>query len=117
MYYYIRSRRSGEIVQVRLDLNQLSPEYETIASSLLHPQGRGRPAQLRADGRRFQFRPEQAPGGKEGHRGEFVTREEWLASSRTACAEAIGADKVNPNLLELTEPRMDESMRVCISRK
>lgn len=28
MYYYVRNRRSGEVVRIRLDINQLSPQIE-----------------------------------------------------------------------------------------
>lgn len=28
LYYYIRNRRSGEVIRLRLDVNQLTPEFE-----------------------------------------------------------------------------------------
>ncbi len=83
MYYYIRSRRSGEIVQVRLDLNQLSPEYENdrVVGYFTHKVVVGQHSFERMDAD-FRFDPNKRLVDKKVAGGEFVTREEWLAQQQ-----------------------------------
>lgn len=83
MYYYIRSRRSGEIVQVRLDPNQLSPEYENdrVAGYFTHKVVVGQRSFERMEAE-FNFDTNKRLVEKTVSGGEFVTREDWLAQQQ-----------------------------------
>ena len=80
MYYYLRGKRSGEIVQVRLDPNQLSPDYDGdrvggyfTAKTVIGPRHFERmEAEFHFDGRKRLV--DKSVSG-----GEFVTHDEWEA--------------------------------------
>lgn len=80
MYYYVRSRRSGEIVQVRLDPNQLTPEYENERVTGYYARkvlvGQRSFERMEAE---FGFDAQKKLLDKSVQGGEFVTREEWVA--------------------------------------
>lgn len=80
MYFYVRSRRSGEVVQIRLDLNSLSPEYENerVSGYFSHKTVVGQRSfeRMEAD---FRFDSNKRLQEKTVSGGEFVDRAEWLA--------------------------------------
>jgi hypothetical protein len=80
MYFYIRSRRSGEITQLRLDLNQLSPEYENerVSGYYAHKTVVGQRSFERMEAE-FSFDANKRLVNKSVTGGEFVTREDWAA--------------------------------------
>ncbi len=83
MYFYIRSRRSGEIIQLRLDLNQLSPEYENERVSSFYTRktvvGQRSFERLEAE---FSFDSNKRLVNKSVTGGEFVTRDDWVAQQQ-----------------------------------
>ncbi len=83
MYFYIRSRRSGEVVAVRLDLNQLSPEYENerVVGYFTHKTVVGQRSFERLEAS-FSFDANKRLTEKTVSGGEFVTREEWAAQQK-----------------------------------
>lgn len=80
MYFYIRSRRSGEIIELRLDLNQLTPDYEKerVSGYYAHKTLVGQRSfeRLEAD---FHFDPQKQLVDQKVTGGEFVTREDFVA--------------------------------------
>lgn len=80
MYFYIRSRRSGEIIELRLDMNQLTPEYENERVSGYFTRktlvGQRSFERLEAD---FHFDPQKRLVEQSVTGGEFVTREDYVA--------------------------------------
>ncbi len=91
MYFYVRSRRSGEIVQVRLDLNQLSPEYEDERVTGYYARkmlvGQRSFERMEAE---FSFNAQKKLLDKSVQGGEFVTREEWVAQQENGPANPGG---------------------------
>ena len=87
MYFYIRSRRSGEIIQVRLDLNQLSPQYEgdRVVGYLTIKTVVGQRSFERMEAE-FHFDGNKHLADKSVSGGEFVTREDWLAQQQNGSA-------------------------------
>ncbi len=85
MFFYIRSRRSGEIIQLRLDLNQLTPEYENerVSGYYTHKTLVGQRSFERLEAE-FQFDPNKRLLEKTVSGGEFVTREDWVAQQESA---------------------------------
>ncbi len=85
LYFYIRSRRSGEIIRLRLDLNQLSPEYDgdRISGYYTHKTLVGQRSfeRLEAD---FTFDASKRLLEKSVTGGEFVTQEDWLAQQEAS---------------------------------
>jgi hypothetical protein len=89
MYFYIRSRRSGEIVQVRLDPHQLTPdEYsgDAVSSYYAHKTVVGQRSFERMDAD-FRFDGNKRLVEKTVTGGEFVTREDWLAQQEDTPAQ------------------------------
>ncbi len=84
MYFYIRSKRSGEVVQLRLDPNQLTPQYEgeRISGYFTHKVVVGARSfeRMEAD---FYFDASKRLTEKTVTGGEFVGREEWAAQQET----------------------------------
>ncbi|GAB4576160.1 MAG: hypothetical protein Kow0077_31240 [Anaerolineae bacterium] len=80
MYFYIRSKRSGEVIQVRLDMNQLTPEYENerVSGYFTHKTLVGQRSFERLEAEFF-FDPNKRLVEKRVSGGEFVTREDWVA--------------------------------------
>ncbi len=80
IYFYIRSKRSGEIVQLRLDPNQLSPEFEGDRVSGYYARkvvvGQRSFERMEAE---FAFDPNKKLIDKSVQGGEFVTRDDWVA--------------------------------------
>ncbi|MBN2469623.1 MAG: hypothetical protein JXN59_02770 [Anaerolineae bacterium] len=80
MLFYVRSRRSGEIIELRLDMNQLTPEYENerVSGYFAHKTLVGQRSfeRLEAD---FHFDPGKRLQEKSVTGGEFVTREDYIA--------------------------------------
>jgi hypothetical protein len=83
-YFYIRSRRSGEVIQLRLDLNQLTPEYENerVSGYYAHKTLVGQRSFERLEAE-FQFDPNKRLLEKSVSGGEFVTREDWVAQQES----------------------------------
>lgn len=84
MFFYIRSRRSGEIIELRLDMNQLTPDYENerVSGYFTHKTLVGQRSfeRLEAD---FHFDPNKRLVEKTVTGGEFVTREDFIAQQET----------------------------------
>ena len=80
LYYYVRSRRSGEIIQLRLDPNQLSPEYENerVAGYFAHKTVVGQRSFERLEVE-LSFDAKKRLIDQSVKGGEFVTREDWIA--------------------------------------
>lgn len=80
MYFYIRSKRSGEIVQLRLDLNQLSPDYDgqRVAGYFTRKTVVGNRSFERMEAE-FTFDANKKLVEKTVTGGEFVLREDWVA--------------------------------------
>lgn len=80
LYFYIRCRRSGEIIRLRLDLNQLSPEYEgdRVSGYYAHKTLVGQRSFERLEAE-FTFDASKRLLEKSVTGGEFVTHEDWLA--------------------------------------
>lgn len=77
IYFYIRSKRSGEVIQLRLDLNQLTPDYDSggyVARKTVV--GQKSFERLEAE---FSFDKNKRLKEKSVSGGEFVTREDWIA--------------------------------------
>lgn len=87
MYFYLRSKRSGEIVQVRLDLNQLSPEYDgdRVVGYFTNKTAVGQRSFERMEAE-FRFDSQKHLTDKSVSGGEFVTREDWLAQQQNGPA-------------------------------
>ncbi len=83
LYYYIRSRRSGEIVRVRLDLNQLSPEYDggRVTGYYARKVVVGQRSFERMEAE-FGFDPNKRLIDKSVQGGEFVSHEDWVAQQQ-----------------------------------
>jgi hypothetical protein len=87
MYYYLRSKRSGEIVQIRLDLNQLSPEYDgaRVIGYFTNKTAVGQRSFERMEAE-FHFDSNKRLTDKSVSGGEFVTRDDWLAQQENGPA-------------------------------
>ncbi len=83
MYFYIRSRRSGEIVPVRLDMNQLTPDYtdDRLSGYFTHKVVVGQRSfeRMEAD---FTFDANKRLTNKTVTGGEFVDRAAWVAQQQ-----------------------------------
>lgn len=80
LYYYVRSRRSGEIIELRLDPNQLSPEYENqrISGYFAHKTVVGQRSFERLEVE-LSFDSKKKLIDQNVSGGKFVTREDWIA--------------------------------------
>lgn len=80
LYFYIRSKRSGEIVRLRLDPNQFTPEYEGERVSGYYTRkvvvGQRSFERMEAE---FHFDRSKRLVEKTVTGGEFVERADWLA--------------------------------------
>ncbi|MBN1967608.1 MAG: hypothetical protein JW910_23330 [Anaerolineae bacterium] len=80
MYFYIRSRRSGEIVRVRLDPNQFSQQIEgtDTVGYFIHKTVVGQRSFERMEAE-FHFDRNRRLTDKSVTGGEFVEKADWLA--------------------------------------
>jgi len=80
IYFYMRGKRSGEIVQVRLDPNQLSPEYngDRVGGYYATKTVVGQRSFERMEAE-FRFDGRKNLVDKSVTGGDFVTRDDWLA--------------------------------------
>ena len=83
LYFYIRSKRSGEIVRVRLDLNQFTPLYEgdKLTGYFVRKTVVGQRSFERMEAE-FSFDANKRLIDKTVTGGEFVEREDWVAQQQ-----------------------------------
>ncbi len=83
LYFYIRSKRSGEIVRVRLDLNQFTPLYEgdKLTGYFVRKTVVGQRSFERMEAE-FNFDANKRLIDKTVTGGEFVEREDWVAQQQ-----------------------------------
>ncbi len=85
MYYYVRNRRSGEVVQIRLDINQLSPQIESgkVAGYFTRKVVVGTKSFERMEAE-FTFDSNRRLVEKTVTDAEFVEQDVWLAQQSAA---------------------------------